>query len=93
MKQVLKGIDMESCNLLMPHDIHISPNPERTGCILPRGHEERHLSKVSDGRYAFWEFAFDCRDQGCTDFPDCDCFDYEELSEEEAKKIVARANR
>ncbi len=79
---------MDTCGILLP-----SGRPPLTAyaegfgeCLLLKikGHE-KHLCQLPGGQYIAWESALDC---GCEEWPDCDCYDYKELSSAEAFEIL-----
>lgn len=74
------------CGYLLPvHDVSLTPNHEMVGCIRDEGHRFDHLSKLPDGRYILWmlvSLSCDCGEE------DCQCFEYSEVSLQEAQEIL-----
>jgi hypothetical protein len=73
----------DACGILFEHVLH----KDHQGCILPRGHDGKHLSVVDKERerkYIAWETDLEC---GCEE-DDCDCTVFEIVSEKEAAKIM-----
>lgn len=83
-------MDARTCGILIPVDGALVWKYEDgfQDCLLRMGHGEKHLCKLVNGRYILWESALDCEDQGCDLFPECDCFDYEELTVREAMDLL-----
>lgn len=79
------------CGYLLPvHDAALTPNHEMVGCLREEGHRFDHLSTLSDGRHILWmptSLYCDCEEE------DCQCFDYSEVSLQEAKEILASLER
>ena len=71
---------IETCGIILPeHGDDYLPE-----CLLLKGHRERHLCKLWDGRYRLFWFSVDC---GCEDL-DCDCYDYLDIEEAEATELL-----
>tara|TARA_B100000745_G_scaffold300439_1_gene254413 strand:- start:9145 stop:9369 length:225 start_codon:yes stop_codon:yes gene_type:complete len=70
----------------MEHDFELEEY-EDSACLRRSGHYDGlHVFKNSKGQYFSWKRDWKCR---CCKFEETDyCFDYEEISEEEALKLI-----
>jgi len=69
------------CNYLIPSFHPYLRDEDRCSeCLLPRGHDGYHLTKLSDGSYMSWG-GYSC-DEDCGYCGEC--FNYLEISEAEA---------
>jgi hypothetical protein len=77
------------CGILLPYDVLLSPpGGPSFPCVLPRGHDcFEHMAIMEDGRHLLWNSAHDC---GCSDFPECDCFDFSYLNKAEASRFLLK---
>ena len=78
------------CGIILPDDPAIHSHEDGLPeCLLFEEHTGDHLCEPTIGWYIRWHSSTgDCIDQGCPDYPDCDCFDYEQISSGEALKIL-----
>jgi hypothetical protein len=83
-------METETCHILLPGGPGFSSYELETAeCLLLREvHGQDHPCKLSDGRYIVWSSSDDCNEENCPDFPDCDCFDWREMSTAEAEEML-----
>lgn len=77
------------CNVIVPRQSHIvgvRDDGYLAACIRTSGHPDKHLIKTPEGKFFTWEDDWDC---GCCR-PDEDdrCYDFEEITEQEAIKLM-----
>lgn len=83
---------IENCGIIPPRrdDILGFRKDGYTGeCILPNCHSGPHLLLTPEGNYKKWQTDYDC-DPGCScQYEDGDeCYVYENITKEEAQKII-----
>ena len=77
---------LRTCGILLPsNNILCSRDEGLPECLFLLNHAGEHLCRLPNGKYVLWTSADDC---GCEEWPDCDCFDYVQISEDEARQLL-----